>query len=223
MSDVEEAAAPEVAKPSPAKEGAKRPRGRPPGPPKPPKEKKPRGRPQGSGTGPRPKPNHEPYNKLVERALDDIYAKGGVSKRAIVTHIIAHEPECQDKKVVQKRVKTVLKKLVATGILVAPKAAVGKFRRIDDTPGRGRKKGTTVKKSDGVRVALKKKSPKKVAKPKKVKPSPKKGSPKKGSTKSASATPGKRGRPKKNADAKPAKTAAAKTKTPGKRGRPKKQ
>ena len=56
--------------------------------------------------------------------------------------------ECQDKGVVQKRVKTVLKKLVATGILVAPKAAVGKFKRIDDTSGRGRPKGALVKKGE---------------------------------------------------------------------------
>lgn len=201
---------------------AKRGRGRPPGPPKPPKEKKPRGR----KPGVKKEVTHAPYQKLVENALDDIYEKGGVSKRAIVKHIMDNEPECQDKLSVQKRVKTVLKNLIAKEILVAPNGAVGKLRRIDDQGSRGRPKGTkngeakekkTPKKKTVIKVALKQKSSAK-----------KRGRPKKSAEgKSPAAGEKKRGRPKKSAEGKspgkPKKTAAAGT--PGKkgRGRPKKQ
>lgn len=195
---------------------SKKPRGRPPGPPKPPKEKKQRGRPKGE---PKAAPNHAPFQKLVEQALDDIYQKGGVSKRAIVSHIMAHEPECQDKLKVQKRVKTVLRRMVTLEVLIAPKAAVGKFRRSDDTGDRGRPKGSVKKDSD------KKKSPKKAKKAPKASPAkPKKLKVKLAAGKSADGTPKKRGRPKKTEGkaASPAKAAKATTPGKGKRGRPKK-
>ena len=66
-------------------------RGRPAGPPKPPKEKKPRGRPKGEG--PRaPKPTHAPFVKLVEQAIESLYERKGVSKQAIVRYIMSKEP-----------------------------------------------------------------------------------------------------------------------------------
>merc|ERR1712228_166354 len=105
------------------------------------KKKAGRGRPKGTGTGIRAvKPTHAPFPKLVELAMDDLYEKGGISKVAIVKHIMNENPECSDKAKVGKSVKTALKRLVAQGDLEAPNGAVGKFKRIGEAGPRGRPK-----------------------------------------------------------------------------------
>jgi len=103
-----------------------KPRGRPKGPPKPPKEPGPgRGRPRGSGTaGPKPS---APFITLVKKAVVAMPEKKGVSKIAIVKHIVDNEPELQ-KAAVVKGVKKAIAKLVDQKVLEAPKGMLGKFR-----------------------------------------------------------------------------------------------
>lgn len=207
-------------------------RGRPAGPPKPPKEKKPRGRPKGEG--PRaPKPTHAPFVKLVEQAIESLYQKGGVSKQAIVRYIMSKEPECVDKVKTNKSVKIALKRLVEKGALEAPGGKnVGKFKKVGEkargrpktgeSPAKAKKTGSKkspAKAKKTLKIALKMK-PKKAKTPSKK--NPKKDTPKKkGRPKKTDETPkakGQRGRPKKTGET-PKKTP---NKPKGKRGRPKK-
>lgn len=102
-----------------------KPRGRPKGPPKPPKEPGQRGRPRGSGTaGPKPS---APFVTLVKKAVEAMPEKKGVSKIAIVKHIVDNEPELQ-KAAVVKGVRKALVKLCDQKVLEAPKGMMGKFR-----------------------------------------------------------------------------------------------
>jgi hypothetical protein len=137
-------------------------RGRPKGPPKPPKERKSLGRPKGSGG---PKPTHPPFAILVVKAVTELNEKKGSSKIAIVKYVMAEVPELTDKDKVSKSVKTALKRAVEQKTLVAPKGTIGKFKLSDKAP-----KAKKVKKAKTPSKVKKVKSPKKVkASPKKVK------------------------------------------------------
>lgn len=194
----------------------KRGRGRPKGPPKPPKEKKQRGRPKEDN----PKTTHAPFTKLVTNAVTELnqgvggqggWRPRGVSKIAVVKYIMANEPECTDKVKVARSVRVALKKLIDQKVLVAPKGPVGKFK-LTATEKSVASPKKTPKKSEGKRTKVKK-SPKKVKKPAlKVKLA----TPKKAAKKAAAKSPG---RPKKVAAKSPAKTPVADKKP---RGRPKK-
>jgi len=191
-------------------------RGRPAGPPKPPKEKKPRGRPKGEG--PRaPKPTHAPFVKLVEQAIESLYERKGVSKQAIVRYIMSKEPECVDKVKTNKSVKIALKRLVEKGALEAPGGKnVGKFKKVGEKT-RGRpKKGESPAKAKKTVKKSPAKSPAKAKKKLKIalKMKPKKAKTPNKKAKKDGETPKKRGRPKiKKTDETP--------KVKGQRGRPK--
>lgn len=210
----------------------KRGRGRPKGPPKPPKEKGGRPKSYNITKEKKAKPTHAPFTQLVTSAIQVLHEKKGVSKVAIVKHIMESEPECTEKDKVKRSVGVALKRLLLQGTLTMPKGHVGKIKfAVKEDEGRPKKAKGEGKGRGRPRKAEGESPKKKIAKSPKKKISSKlfgkakegdgfrvKKAAKKASAYVPSGKP--RGRPKLT-DATPKKAKSAYVKTGLPRGRPK--